>query len=487
MEITEEIELATIIKRSITGIVALVSRTFFIQIISFILNFLLTVFLSPSIFGVYYLVSAVIAFLSYFSDIGLAAALVQKKEKPTEDDYKTVFTIQEGLVFTICAISFIFAPQIGNFYHLNKDGTFLLQALVIAFFISSLKTIPSIKLERELHFDRLVIPEVIETIVFSGVSLILAIKGFGIATFSYAVLARGICGLIAIYILAPWKIGIKFSQKNLKHLLNFGIPFQLNSFLGLVKDDLFLAFAGKILPLSAIGYIGFAQKWAFAPLRLVMDNIIRITFPSFSRLQADHANLKKALEKTFFALSFAIFPSVVVLITVFPHLVTIIPKYRKWEPAIISLGLFAINAGFSSISTPITNLFNALGKIKISLNLMIFWTISTWTLTPLLIFAIGFNGFALASAIISISAIWVAMIAKKYIEFEVFSSIKTPLFASILSLIITLIAGRIGAESIMKFISLCLVCGLSYLVFAFILGKKELLSAYTTIREQFKK
>ena len=73
-----KIEIENVAKRSIRGVVALVYRTFTIQVIGLVANFLLTVFLSPSIFGIFFVVSAVIAFLSYFSDIGLAAALIQK-------------------------------------------------------------------------------------------------------------------------------------------------------------------------------------------------------------------------------------------------------------------------------------------------------------------------------------------------------------------------------------------------------------------------
>ena len=84
----EEIDIALITQRSIRGIFALTSRTFFIQLISFAANFLLTIFLTPAIFGVYFIVSAAIAFLSYFSDIGLAAALIQKKRSHNRRGFK---------------------------------------------------------------------------------------------------------------------------------------------------------------------------------------------------------------------------------------------------------------------------------------------------------------------------------------------------------------------------------------------------------------
>src|SRR5258706_9874701 len=135
----EEVDIALITQRSIRGIFALTSRTFFIQLIGFISNFLLTIFLTPSIFGVFFIVSAAIAFLSYFSDIGLAAALIQKKEAITSDELKTTFTIQQILVVTVSAVALLLSGTISSFYHLDSSGIFLLQALIISFFLSSLK------------------------------------------------------------------------------------------------------------------------------------------------------------------------------------------------------------------------------------------------------------------------------------------------------------------------------------------------------------
>ncbi|MEX2012949.1 MAG: oligosaccharide flippase family protein [Candidatus Levyibacteriota bacterium] len=415
----EEVDIALIKKRSIRGVFALTSRTFFVQVVGLASNLLLTIFLSPSIFGVFFVVSAAIAFLSYFSDIGLAAALIQKKEPVTEDDLRTTFTIQQILVVAICAIALISSGPIASFYNLDNEGLWLLRALIAAFFLSSFKTIPSIILERGLKFEKLVIPQIVETLFFNVTAVILAMSGFGILSFTIAVLLRGISGLIAIYVISPWRIGFAFSKPAAKRLLSFGIPFQANSFLALLKDDLLIIYIGKVLPLSQVGYIGFAQKWALMPLRLVMDNIIRITFPSFSRLQHEKETLGRGIEKSIFASCFLVFPSLVGLVVLSPYFINLIPRYAKWEPALFSLAFFSINAALSSISTPLTNALNAVGKIKITLYIMIFWTIATWILTPLAIFQFGFNGVSIASAVIATSVVGVIYIVKRHINFSV--------------------------------------------------------------------
>ena len=217
-----EIDLGEIKKRSVSGVFTLTSRTFILQIISFIGTFLLTIFLAPQIFGIFFVVSAVVAFLNYFSDIGLAAALIQKKEKITDSDLKTTFTIQQILVGIVVLIAFLFSSKIAQFYNLSAKGVWLFRSLVFAFFLSSLKTIPSVLLERRLKFNRLVIPQIIEVFCFYSIAVFLAWKGLGVESFSYAVFVRGISGLIAIHLLQPWLPGLAFDKKAVKKLLSFG-------------------------------------------------------------------------------------------------------------------------------------------------------------------------------------------------------------------------------------------------------------------------
>ncbi len=419
----QDIDIATLKKRSIRGIVALTTRTFLLQIIAFTATFLLTLLLTPSIFGVYYVVSAVISFLGYFSDIGLAAALVQKKEPLTDAEVTTTFTIQQILVVILVIISFIGSSFVSHFYHLNDAGTWLFRALIVSFFLSSLKTIPSILLERELQFDKLVIPTIAETLGFYVVTVYLAWRGFGITSFTWGVLARGIIGLTTIYMIRPWKISIGFSKDVLHRLLRFGVPFQMNSFLALLKDDLFTIFLGKALPFAQVGYIGWAKKWAEVPLRLIMDSIIRVTFPAFARLQHDVNLLRKAIEKTIYGLALTMLPISMGLLFFVHPMVDIIPKYAKWNPALTSFYFFVVTAAVAGLTTPLTNALNAVGKIKTTLFFMVLWTLLTWVFSLIGLKLFGYNGVAIALCVISLTIIWVLVEVKKIVPFSFWEQI----------------------------------------------------------------
>ena len=474
-------------KRSVAGVIALTSRTLFLQILTVVATFLLTVYLTPSEFGVFFVVSAVVNFLVYFSDIGLAAALIQKKGEVSDKDLTTTFTIQQLLVVTLVGGSLAASSLVANFYNLTEGGLALLRALIVAFFLSSLKTIPSVILERRLQFNKLVIPQIIENIAFYGTAVYLAWQGKGVDSFTVAVLLRGVVGLVAMYAIQPWAPRFSVSKDSARHLLSFGVPFQANSFLALVKDDLLTAYVGKILPLTEVGFIGWAQRWALMPLRFFSDSIIKVTFPAYSRLQHDKEKLKVAVEKSVFAVATVVFPSIVGLVAIAPTLVRTIPRYEKWQPALITLALFGVNALWASLSTTLTNTLNATGHIKKSLQLMIMWTALTWILTPLFILRIGFNGVALASAVVATTSIVTVYLVKRIVPIDVLPQITAPAFATAIMGMSVYALSPIAVESFAKLFLLVGGAGILYGILIWVLTGWRLKQEFRIIREALRK
>jgi len=249
---TESLSVENIKKKAVSGAFVLTLRTVLLQGVSFIAIALLSVFLEPSQFGVFFIVSSVINFLAYFSDIGFAAALIQKKDKLEEIELKTIFTIQQIMVVSLIFLIIVATPLIQSIYSFSSESIFLLWALAFSLLFSSLKTIPSVMLERRLDFSKLIIPQIAETLIFNITAVYLASKGFGVASFTWAVLIRGIFGLVIMYMIQPWMPGFAFSKDSVKSLLKFGIPYQGNTILAMVKDDGMILILGGILGSSGL-------------------------------------------------------------------------------------------------------------------------------------------------------------------------------------------------------------------------------------------
>lgn len=465
---TTELTLDAVKDRAVKGVAVLTGRTLILNIISFMAQGLLWAFIEPSEYGVFLLVSATINFLSYFADIGLGAALIQKKEKPTSNDFKTVFLVQELLVLTIVSVVFLISPILIRTHNLNHSAVMLLYALNISFFLASLKNIPSIILERRLEFVKFVIPQVAENLIYNVTLVYFAWRGFGITSFTYAVLIRGVIGVITIYLIQPWKPGIAFSKESLKSLLKFGVPYQFNNLLATIKDDGMTIVVGGILGTYGLGILGTAQKLVQYPLRFFMDNVTKVTFPAFSRMQDDKKDLERSLTRSIFFICALVFPSLVGLIVLFPVLINVIPRYKKWEPVMVPLLLLSVNSFIAAATTQLTNLLNSVGKIKTTMKLMIMWTALTWLLVPFLSKRWGVEGASLAYALVSCSSFVVFYIVKKQLNWSIKHAVIKPLLASFVMGAAILIGRQyLNSFTLFNFILLILLGSLTFLLSIF--------------------
>lgn len=481
-----EMDLTTIKQRAVKGVAALTGKTFILQIVSFFGFFLLTIFLGKEEIGLFFAVSELVAILGYFSDIGLAAALIQKKEKPKLADIRSTFTIQQILVLTLVALVFISTPWLRNFYQIPSSGIWLLWSLTIGFFLASLKTIPSVILERKLRFDLLVVVEIVENLLFYGIAVLFAWKGIGILSYAWAVLARGIAGVILIYLFSPWKVGFAFEKDSLKHLLKFGIPYQANSLLAVVKDRMMNVFLWKIVGAGGVGILGWAQKWAQMPLRFVMDPVMKVTFPAFSRIQEKKQQLRNAVEFSLFCITALSFPLLTGIAILAKPLIEIIPKYQKWEVALIPLYLFCFNSIWGAVTTPLTNAFNAVGKIKLTFKLMILWTVLTWVFTPLLALKFGYLGAAWALGLIPISSTIVFYLSWRDFGINIIKPIfPSFLSSSIMGLYLVAFLARFSGRSLPLLAALIVSGGFVYLVSLSILAKNNSIKAANLLKNAF--
>ena len=110
-------------------------------------------------------VNELVSILGYFSDIGLAASLIQKKDHVTLTDLRTTFTLQQVLVLLLLLLTITVSPRLFSYYHISGGGEWLFITLLAAFFLASLKTIPSVILERQLRFEILAVVEIAETLM----------------------------------------------------------------------------------------------------------------------------------------------------------------------------------------------------------------------------------------------------------------------------------------------------------------------------------
>jgi O-antigen/teichoic acid export membrane protein len=467
-------EAKSLSKKTIHGVFALISRSLILQVVNLVAFLIISSILSASELGVFIAVIAIQRIISFFTDFGLGAALVQSKEELKREDLVTTFTIQFLITFGILVFFLIFSSEIQSIFKLNQKGMNLLLVLVFTIFLSSFKMIPSVLLEREINFSRLLVPQIGESLVFNTLLIILVLNNFGITSYTVAFLVSSLIGIPLYYYVSPWRVGFGINRDSLTHL-RFGIQFQAKNILATLKDDFLTVILTRFLPFYEIGYIGFAQRISFFSYRYIVDSVSKVTFSSYSRIQHREDYLKQAIERSLFFISAAVFPMIFGLIIIFPYLISYIPGWIKWAPAAISVVFFSLNALVSSVSSILVNVLDATGRVKYTLRLMVLWTILTWTLTPILIKLLGYNGVAIASFLVALTVFITIYLVKQIVDFKLIRSIYKPVIATFVMVVFTVLIAKILIFNLPTLIFVIILGGLVYSVIFYLLSGKEII------------
>lgn len=468
-------------RRSVRGVASYFVRTVLLNVVNLLTLLYLSSKLGPEEFGIYGLVTQLVGLLIFASDVGLAAALVQKKKEPERFELVTAFTVQQALSWLIVFVCVLLAYSGIVSDRTGQVGNWILLALAVSFPLAGLKTIPSILLERKLQYSKLVIPQIGETLLYNAILVLGVWQGFGAMAFAFAILARSIAGVLIMFVIQPWMPALGLSKQALP-LFKFGAAFQLNDLLARIKDQFYYVLVGYYFPLQAFGYIQWAKNWSMYPYNLTVQNVMAITFPTFSRLQHNPDLLRKAIEKTLYFISFVTFPMLAGLVLFFIPLMTLHPSYAKWQPAVLSLGLFCFSVAWGAVSTPLTNALAALGKMKVVLGLMTMWTILTWTLTPFLLWRFGTEGVAVTAAIISFTSILPVWFLQKYVSFTFWEQIWRQCIATIVMIGVTTVTLDYWSVSYLLWICGILLSGVVYVTIVILLGPKKARSEFVSLR-----
>lgn len=416
-------------QKAVRGIVALTGRAVFLQAANFLTFNFLAAFLGSINIGIFIAVSAIRDIFNLFIDVGLGAALVQKKEEVTGEELSSTFVMQEILVVLTVLVAFFLTSWVKGYLNLDQAGVVLYWSLLVALLINSLKVIPSILLERKLHFEKQIMPQLVEAIIFDAVVVFLAWRGWGLYAYSWAIVLGALAGLVGYYLIQPWRPSLHWSKRSSVQLVSFGIQFQGKNYLAVVKDQLLTLFLTKAVGFAGIGYWGFAQRWAYSPFRFIVDSVTKVTFPAYARLQHDKDLMRLSLEKSLFIVSLTLFPSLVLISFFGRAFVMLVPRLNQYEPALFMLYVLCLQAGISALSNILVNALDANGRVRTTLGLMVMWVALTWGATVILVNQIGINGIALAQLLVSSTIFLTIYLVNKMVKFSFVGSVIKPTVA----------------------------------------------------------
>jgi O-antigen/teichoic acid export membrane protein len=381
-------------RQALLGGLALAARTAFLQVVVFGGMIVLARRLEPKDFGAFAIVQFALTFFTFFGDAGLGGALIQKKSPPTQAELSSVFWAQIGIALTIAAIVWPLSGWIGSLWpELPESAPWILRALVVDFLATSLRVVPSILMERDLQFVRLSLLDAINSTSFYITASAAAFMGAGIWSLVLGVLVQGGVALVVGFALRPWRPSFIFDREALRPLLRFGLPFQLKFVVGMAHSSITPLYGGATLGPRPIGLINWSQTTAHFPLRVV-DIVSRVSFPLYSRLQDDRAELARSLERSVRIGAFATFFVSGLLLGLGAQVTTVIYS-EKWLEALPLLHIYATTITLGFLAPLVATVFDSMGMPQIMLRLSVGVAVGTWLTVPLTTHFWGPTGFVL--------------------------------------------------------------------------------------------
>lgn len=365
-------------KKVATSIFWVQSSTIITTIVNLLTIAIFARLLNPNQFGLISILIIITNFIQVFSDFGLSTAIIQKNGI-TNNQLSTLFILNCLLGIFLFITTFFSSSIIASFFK-NPDLTSLIQILSCAFIFMPVGQFFKALLQKNLHFSKLFIMEVIPIIIYSMIAIGLLLVELNVHSIVYGLLAYQISLAITGILLVSFKPRIWINLNEASSLLKFGSWVIGEKLLNYLNRNLDYIIIGRYLGSAALGFYTLAYTIMLIPIYRIAGIIMQAVFPFFSQIQNDNARIRTAYLKILKCISLIIFPLMAFL---FIYASEIINTFfgSQWNPSILILKIFCILGAFHSIGTTVGSIIYTKGRPDISLK---------WNIVSILLYGTAF-------------------------------------------------------------------------------------------------
>ena len=117
---------------------------------------------------------------------------------------------------------------------------------------------------------------------------------------------------------------------------------------------------------------------------------------------------------------------------------------------------------------------------------MIFWTVLTWILTPVLVFKIGFNGVGLAALLVASTIFLPIILVRKFVTFSLWENGGKPFLGALgMGIVLRLIIPKF-TFNLFSLLIIVIIGAIVYFFLMLILAKEKILESIKLVLRSFK-
>lgn len=355
---------------------------------------LLARMLSPDAFGLVGMALVFTALVQVINDLGLGAAIVQRKDLSSYHMDAAFWICLAGGV-TLCGIGMLVAPLLAAFYR-EPALTRVVRVLSIGLAIGGVGVIPRALLIRQLDFRRLAILEIVAAFGYVLAAVPLAVLGFGAWSLVAGLLASTFLLSTTVWLATGWRPRFTFVGRAAVDLVRFGSNVMGATVLNYVYSNIDYLLIGYFLTTSALGLYTLAYQLSVVSLKKMSGLISVVAFPVFSRLQDNPDKVREWYLKAIRVTASIAFPISVGIALIAPQAVPLFLG-QEWKPMIAPLQILCLTGAIKALGSHVGAVFLSRGRPDIEL----WWNaLASIVLSSCVLVAVrfGISAVALASA-----------------------------------------------------------------------------------------
>lgn len=323
--------------------------------------------LLPGDFGIIALAAVFTSLLRVFSNMGLGASIVQRRE--VDDEYlSTAFwaNLAAGVILT--GIAAAGGGLVARWVNEPIVAPVLL-ALSFRFLITAGGSTQLAIISRRMDYRALSLRAIAATFAGGLVGIGMAFGGLGVWSLVGQEIGMLVVGTMLLYRATGWRPLLRFSPEKFRDLWSFGGKLQLSSLFSYLVRNVDNLLVGRYLGSTALGFYALAYGVFLAPLNDV-GLLNRVMFSALSRLQDDETRLKRGFLRATEYATIVVLPIMVGLSLVAP-LAVVVLFGSKWMPSVPVIRLLALAGFFQLMMTFGPTALQAVGRPDLRLQIAI--------------------------------------------------------------------------------------------------------------------
>jgi O-antigen/teichoic acid export membrane protein len=336
----------------------LVSQVF-IQVARVAFALVLARLLTPEDFGLAAEALVIAGFVIAFSDLGLGAALVQRREID-ERDRSTVFWsgVAVGALLTLAGVAL--AGPIASFYG-EPEVESLMAVVSLSFFVSALGATQRAVLTREMDFRRLEVCAMAGVVVGGVVSVAGASVGWGPWALVAQQLTTAVVTTAVLWLVVSWRPRWMFSLASIRGLGGYGSNVLGTRLVYRAQESALPLLIGRFLGAASLGIFTIAYTVILVPLTRLAIPIGEVLFPAFSRMQDERERASELWIRALGVLTAVCAPAMMGLAVVAPDFVEVVLG-EQWSEAVPVIRILAWVGLIQALQAWNGGIFMGLGK-----------------------------------------------------------------------------------------------------------------------------